>query len=772
MKQRMQRRAQAIFLTPFFIAEPLSRAIFVAALALAAFALFRYWQSLNGIGRHLRWLLIALRGLAFLLLASALAGVRFEYEAATGARVLLSRKPAFDTRTKAPAEALRGGEQSAQGIISLLKNRAFTVVEKGETGDALTNEAGETYAAGVLLTDGAMKANEAALEVNRLSAATGGAPVFVVINQPAAGVPGVALESLTITSRPVRGVPLTVRCAVHGRGMRGRESLVTIADEAKVQASASVKWTNDDERQTVALSIVPKVAGRTNYTARIEAAGGEDANTLARPLTIYVEERRWSVLFIEGEPTWEAKFIRRALERSQLFEVDYFAQVSRAAAIGLSEKAIEREEREAIEQDATVESKGAAVNPPEARLRNVLSSAERLNTYDCIIIGATPNEMLSAAETARLSIWTERRGGGLVILGGNSFAGSIAAPNGKLYTLLPAAIDPRGFASESQQLARSAPLEVPKNREGVALLPTASGAGAALSAYLNAFQGTASKADVLTGQGLRLGQLRPGASALAVAGRGSAVATSEAGAPLIAAARYGAGRTLVFAPADSWRLRTTSGEQDETDAPYNALWQGLILWATAGAKPHAEIILSDESPVAGQDLTAEIRVRDALFAPAKIEKLNARLQPLTEDTTEPATGYATPREIAFVPDESDESVWRAALPISTPGQYVLEASYVANGRGGSLNRDFTVVASLSTEPGTALDTLSRAARETGGGLLTNNDASALSERLAAMPRNQTRTRHTWELRTWWPLAFILPLLLSTAWLIERIKAER
>jgi hypothetical protein len=772
----LQSRVCASLLFPVYISEPFFRAVFVAALAIAAFALFRYWRSIEGASRRVRWLLLVLRGAALLLLVCALAGVSVEYERASGARVLIHRAGAAGA--EATTGVLSSEEQQLEGIASALKKHSFAIVETADASDILTNSGGP-FAAGLILTDGAIAADEAERKVESLRAATGGAPVFVVGGEQETAGTRVALESVT-SGAAVRGVPIFVRCVVHGRGLRGRESLVTIADEAKVQASVSVVWTSDDEWQTVALSVTPKVAGWTTYTARIEAAGGEDAEgLLARPLTLYVEERRWRVLFFEGEPTWEAKFIRRALERSQLFDVDYFAQVSRAAAIGATAKATKQndEGEAAANGTETDEGKRTADSSPEAKLHATLASIERLNSYDCIIVGATPNEMLSAAEAARLSAWTEKRGGGLIITGGNSFAGSIVAPNGKLYGLMPAVVDPRGFASQAMVLARDAPLEAEKTRDSVSLLPTTAGTAAALAAYSNALQETAARADALTGQGLRLGALRPGASVLAVAGRGSTTATSETGTPLIAAARYGAGRTLVFAPADSWRLRTSaSGEQDEADTPYSALWQGLILWATAGARPPAEITLSDESPVAGRRVTAEIRVRDAAFAPARIEKLNAHLQPLTEaDAGAPSTDNVQPREIAFVPDETDESIWRASFQVPASGLYALEADYIAGGKSGRLEKQFAAVAALPFEPGAANDTLSRVARETGGALLTNADAaSELVERINAASIEPEKTRQTWELRMWWPLAFIIPLLLSAAWFIERIvlKAER
>jgi hypothetical protein len=105
--------------------------------------------------------------------------------------------------------------------------------------------------------------------------------------------------------------------------------------------------------------------------------------------------------------------------------------------------------------------------------------------------------------------------------------------------------------------------------------------------------------------------------------------------------------------------------------------------------------------------------------------------------------------------------------VLAPGQYALEADYIASGKSGSAVKQFAAVAAFNIEPGAARDTLSRAARETGGDLLTSDDAGTLVTRINAAPFNPERTRHDWELRTWWPLAFIIPLLLSAAWFSER-----
>ncbi|HKC62888.1 MAG TPA: hypothetical protein VKB86_04590, partial [Pyrinomonadaceae bacterium] len=643
--------------------------------------------------------------------------------------------------------------------IAALKGKGLEVeVLKDESDEAARGNEG--FVASTLLTDGAMRAEDARRKIENIRARSGGAPVYVIADLNQEETASLALENVTVLGRAKLGVPVMVRCDVHARKLKGHESLVTISDDAKVQNSARIAWTGDDERQSVTLSVVPKVAGWIDYSAKVEAvAGSSDASRLVRQFSLYVEERRSRVLFFESEPTWEAKFIRRALEKAGLFDVDYFAQVSRAATTGMSEEAKEQGAGAAQKEEKS------AGNSPEAKLHATLESAARLDVYDCVIVGATENNLLSSAEAARLRDWVERRGGGLVTLGGNSFNGSIVSPGGKLYPLLPAEISAQQFQTQAEMISQGHPLEAEKTRGSFALVPTQSGASGALEGYLNASEGA--KTAALTGQGLRLSALRPGASVLAVAGQQQgANVTSEAGTPLVAAMRYGAGRTLLFAPADSWRIRTGASDEEEgAGGAFNALWQGIVLWTSAGARPSVEITLSNESPEEEETVTAEIRVRDASFSPLKIEKLNAHLQPLTEEKGEGSSAQA--EEIAFAPDTSDPSIWRARFPLHTRGRFALETDYIAGGKSGSVEKYFTVVASVPNEAGAAFDTLRRNARATGGDLITPDDISALAQRLSETSSHNETVRRTWQMRTWWPLAFIITLLLSTEWFARR-----
>ena len=751
------------------------RALLVAALAVSLFALIRYWRAYSAYSPRARFILLGLRALSLLLLSLALAGLRIEYETKMPMRVLVR----YLNAQSEESSLLNLQNAAVRNVLNEFKERELVVVDYDDLRDERADS--QSFGAAILITDGALDEETARREVEKTSASSGGVPVYVLMTNTETTKASVTLESVVMMNEAIRGVPVTVRCMLHARGMSGRASLVTVEDNAKVQASASVRWTKDDERQVVTLEIVPKVGGWNDYVTKVEAASAdaendkESARLRSRSFSLYALERRLRVLFFEGEPTWEAKFIRRALDQSNLFDVDYFAQVSRESIVGQAstesstqDQGAENSVEEKTEPADETKNTKANNSSPEAKLHEALSSAVRLNAYDTIIVGATPNTLLTAAESARIRAWVETRGGGLIVLGGNSFTGSIVAPNGKLYGLLPTAIDPAGFASESQEVARGGPVETERTRGGVALTPTEAGAMGALRGYLRSIEGAALKTDALTGQGLKLGALRAGASALAVTGKANAEGISHAGSPLVAGMRNGAGRVLLFAPADSWRIRTSAGgEQDNTGGPFEALWQGLTLWSLAGARSPIELSLSEQSPAMNDNVIAEIRVRDASFTPQKIEKLSARLQPLTEGGEDEATEAGLSREIAFAPDYTDASVWRAKFPAPARGKFSLEVDYVAAGKSGSTEKRFSVVEALAFETGAAHDTLDRTSRQTGGELIAAKDARTLAQRLSLAQPSTEKIKHTWEMRLWWPLAVIIPILLSAEWFMRR-----
>ena len=138
-------------------------------------------------------------------------------------------------------------------------------------------------------------------------------------------------------------VPQTITATLYGRGMAGRSTLVKLSDEAVTVASTVINWKENSESITAPLLVAPRVEGLHRYAVKAEPVEGE-LNTENNEASFSLDVRRGErkILFIENQPTWEGKFIRRALEENASIAVDYFAEVSRDAVLNQQQSGIER----------------------------------------------------------------------------------------------------------------------------------------------------------------------------------------------------------------------------------------------------------------------------------------------------------------------------------------------------------------------------------------------------------------------------------------------
>lgn len=708
------------------------------------------WFRLRGMQRNMRSSVIALRAITMAVVVLLIADFAVSYQTPTPVRVMVAVEPSGELSP----DRLAALKAAKERVGAAFARHNISIFELAETDHA--GEPSRAPMAALLLTDGGLTPRAADATVTNLQHATG-APVLVVTDLDETASPRAAVTDARISDRLYRGIPSTVTAGVRARGMAGRSSIVTVSDSAGVQTLSTINWTADDETRTVAIDVTPKVAGWQDYTVTVDDAANPTA--FARRVSAWVEERQWRVLLFEGEPTAESGFIRRALDKSESITVDYIAQVSRDAATG------NRPIDAGAGEGAQKPSAPAAAGSPLARLHAVLGDLARLNQYDCVIVGPTPSAMLSVAETARVRQWVDRRGGGLIVLGGNSFTGSVIASNGRLTAILPAAIDPASFASASSVQGLGHPVEA---SDGLlfSLVPTGIGLAGPLRGFAKTSDAASEKRDLLSAA-LKLGQIGPAGMVLAVAGNAQ-TSSSEAGRPLIAAQQLGAGRVVLFAPADSFKLKVSEPEATlPGQSPFESLWSGLTLWAAEGTGPASDLIVSNNSPAAGESVMVEARFRDAGFTaiqPAKIFAAWQAIDPATDGVTGP------PRPLVFVPVADSDGVWRADLIAPEPGRYAIDCTATL-GTGGQqkLTRRFTVVPYVPAAPGAARDALDRLVRESGGRVFALRELDQLIAELKRRPPEPATVMSTWRLRQFWPLAFLLPLLLAGEWLILRLK---
>src|SRR6185503_2106776 len=241
----------------------------------------------------------------------------------------------------------------------------------------------------------------------------------------------------------------------------------------------------------------------------------------------------------------------------------------------------------------------------ERNMHSILADFKQLARYDCVIAGPMDAAMVSERESQNINQFVERRGGGFVILGGNDFNGSILSASSRLANLCPATVSLNN--NSRQEPVAPSPVETK-----TLLAPTSEGESLFWS-YTNNI--SISSIGPLSDSYLRVKSLKPGAVRLAVAGAEKQT--------LIAAQPYGYGRTLLFAPADSWRIQLA--ESDETKGHFAALWQNIALWAAGNAEAATNIRLQTSAIEAGTEMRAYLTARDDSFNPLMSFSIKAAL---------------------------------------------------------------------------------------------------------------------------------------------------
>ena len=229
------------------------------------------------------------------------------------------------------------------------------------------------------------------------------------------------------------------------------------------------------------------------------------------------------------------------------------------------------------------------------------ASREALFAYDALIIANVESDFFTRAQLQMAADFVSERGGGLLVLGGRSFAqrGLIGTP---LEEVLPLELNDRrgGLARAAYNSERAArPQTVTLTADGENHPIMRIGASTAENARLwAAMPALAASAP--------LGGPRPGANVLAV--------TSAPGVgvvPLIAVQRYGRGRSMVFTGEGSWRWKMMLAS---TDRSYEFFWRQSARWL-AGPAPDPVAVSAPDASEPGDTLAIGVDVRDAAFLP-------------------------------------------------------------------------------------------------------------------------------------------------------------
>ena len=136
----------------------------------------------------------------------------------------------------------------------------------------------------------------------------------------------VELDDAVVAPRALADSRLAAKISLHQRGYTGSKVTLTVRDvsngQRKVLAGRTVTLGSDGNLQTETVMFDIGGAGaKTLQIAAAPLAGEENTtnNTLTRVVNVGSEQRR--ILYIEGEPRWEYKFIRQAEEDDRMVQI-------------------------------------------------------------------------------------------------------------------------------------------------------------------------------------------------------------------------------------------------------------------------------------------------------------------------------------------------------------------------------------------------------------------------------------------------------------------
>lgn len=210
--------------------------------------------------------------------------------------------------------------------------------DRGDTalGDALDEvialAAGRRLAGIVLLTDGRSTTGADPLQVMRrhqtVSAEKGAAPVWTIPVGSAEPLVDIALLDALAPAQLAVGDTAVVVATISSHGFDDRRVKVTLLEGDKALEEAEISL-RAGERQQVQLDFEATAPGVRLLTVEVAPQGEEQVQDNNRSgLAINVDEQRWRVLYIEGYPNWDFRFLDHSLRRDHGLEVSVVMEAS------------------------------------------------------------------------------------------------------------------------------------------------------------------------------------------------------------------------------------------------------------------------------------------------------------------------------------------------------------------------------------------------------------------------------------------------------------
>jgi uncharacterized membrane protein len=589
--------------------------------------------------------------------------------------------------------------------------------------------AGLPLAGLVMVSDGA-DTSDAALDGSLASLKARSIPVFTLGVGRDRFAKDIQVTRVETPRTALKGTSLVVDVVVSQTGYRGQTVPLTVEDDGRIVSTQDVTLPGNGESATVKVPFTVNEAGARTFRFRIPVQPDEQVTqNNVRDALIEVGDRREPILYFEGEPRFEMKFIRRAVEDDK--------------NIGLS----------ILQRTAENKYYRVITESPDELVGGFPKTREELFAYRAIILGSVEAAAFTPEQMRMLADFVSKRGGGLLMLGGRrSFAegGWAGTP---LAEALPIVLDANGGRPAASYFS---PVQARPTRAG-ALYPVTQAAEGDKS--------TTKWEDLPPVTSVNpIHEAKPGATVLL-----SGLDNRHQEQIVLAYQRYGRGKALAMPIQDSflWYMNPKVPVTDKTHATF---WRRLVRWLVDGVPGQVNVTTTQDRVEPGETIKLAAEVLDSAYVEVNDSHVVAHVTSPSGKTSDVPLEWIVEHDGdyrgSFVPDET--GLYQISVSASRPagssgrpssgGDLTSNVLHVRAAPGDSEYFDAAMRAPL----------LQRLADETGGHFFTEANAAALPEAIRYSGRGVTVV----EERELWDMPIVLIGLIALAggeWAFRRTR---
>ena len=575
----------------------------------------------------------------------------------------------------------------------------------------------------VVVTDGADNAH-VPLTDHLLSLRARGVPVFTVGVGREQFTKDIEISRVEMPHTALRGTSVMVDLLISQSGFSGQRVPLIVEDASRIITTDTITLPADGEASPVRVHVTATEKGPRTFKFRVTPQAGEMvAQNNEQEALIVVSDRREKILYFEGEPRFELKYMRRAVEADENVQL-----------VTLLRTAENKYWRGSVDDSVELAS-----GFPKTR--------EELFKYRALILGSVEASFFTHDQLKMIAEFVSERGGGLLLLGGRrSFAegGYAGTP---LDDVMPVELEGGAAREDDDYLVWLAPQLTPPGRIHAAT-QIAGTTASSLAKWREMPPVTTVN---------RIAGLKPGATPLIT---GDPIEGGRGTFYILAHQRFGRGKAIAMPIQDSWFWQMDASVAVD-DMSHETFWRQMLRWLVSSVPGNVQIIASNDRVEPNAPVVLRADVNDANFMKVNNARVTAYLKG--------ADGWRRELPMEWTVDRDGE--YRTSFTPPANGLYevrvdariadTLTASDTAYVQAATLNTEYFNAEMRATA-------LKRVAEETGGKFYTPETVEKLPEDMTYTKAGATvlQQMDLWDMPA---IFFLLMGLISAEWAYRKAR---